>query len=148
MIAAVTGGAGFIGRHLVKRLLEAGNYVKVLTRSPDNTPGWWLNKKLELCKGDLTVNMPELKAFLDGAQILYHCAGEIRDHVVAAFPDAKIAFRPDPPRAAIVDSWPGDVDDEPARHDWGWHPDYDAGRAFSEYLVPGIKRLYGDRAPA
>ncbi|MCP4245561.1 MAG: NAD-dependent epimerase/dehydratase family protein [bacterium] len=69
-------------------------------------------------------------------------AGEIRDRVIAAFPDARITFDPDPPRAAIVDSWPAEVNDKPARRDWGWQPDYDADRAFNEYLVPTIAQRY------
>ncbi|MFH0981531.1 MAG: NAD-dependent epimerase/dehydratase family protein [Planctomycetota bacterium] len=71
-------------------------------------------------------------------------AGEIRDRVLRAFPSAKITFDPDPPRAAIVDSWPAEVDDSPARRDWGWCPDYHADRAFNEYLVPRIKQYYRD----
>ena len=73
-------------------------------------------------------------------------AGEIRDRVLKAFPDAAITFQPDPKRQSIVDSWPGDLDDSAARHDWGWAPLYDADRAFSEYLVPNIRRRYeGER---
>jgi nucleoside-diphosphate-sugar epimerase len=69
-------------------------------------------------------------------------AGEIRDRVMKAFPDADITFEPDEKRQAIVDTWPLDVDDGPARRDWGWKPDYDLERSFSEYLVPEIKRRY------
>jgi threonine 3-dehydrogenase len=70
-------------------------------------------------------------------------AGEFRECVLKAFPDAVIDFEPDEPRARIADSWPADVDDSPARRDWGWKPDYDADRAFDEYLVPTISRYYG-----
>jgi len=69
-------------------------------------------------------------------------AGELRDRVVTAFPDAKITFEPHEPRARIVDTWPGDVDDSAARRDWDWKPDFDADRAFGEYLIPGIKKHY------
>lgn len=69
-------------------------------------------------------------------------AAELRDRVVAAFPKAEITFEPDLPRAAIVDTWPADVDDSPARKDWGWEPDYDVDRAFSDYLVPQISERY------
>ncbi|MBL8878880.1 MAG: NAD-dependent epimerase/dehydratase family protein [Phycisphaerales bacterium] len=69
-------------------------------------------------------------------------AGEIRDRVLAAFPDARITFSIDRPRAAIVDSWPADVDDSAARRDWSWSPDYDADRAFDEYLIPAISEHY------
>lgn len=69
-------------------------------------------------------------------------AGEIRDRVLKAFPRATITFEPHAARAAIVDSWPEDVDDSPARHDWGWSPDYGADRTFDEYLVPTISKFY------
>jgi len=69
-------------------------------------------------------------------------AGEVRDRVLKSFPKAKITFQPDPPRAAIVNTWPAEVDDTPARRDWGWEPDYGADRAFDEYLVPMISRYY------
>jgi nucleoside-diphosphate-sugar epimerase len=69
-------------------------------------------------------------------------AGEIRDRVLKAFPEAMITFQLDEPRARIVDSWPADVDDAPARRDWGWNPGYDVDRAFDEYLVPTISRFY------
>ncbi len=69
-------------------------------------------------------------------------AAEIRDHVLKAYPDAKVTFEIDRPRARIVDSWPADVDDTPARTDWGWKHDYDFERAFNEYLVPMISRYY------
>lgn len=73
-------------------------------------------------------------------------AGEFRKRVLRAFPDAEIQFEPDEPRARIVDSWPADVDDTPARQDWGWRPDYDADRAFDEYLVPTISHYYKQRS--
>ncbi len=69
-------------------------------------------------------------------------AGDFRDRVLKAFPDAQITFEPDKPRARIVDSWPADVDDTPARNDWVWSPEYDADRAFDEYLIPNISRYY------
>lgn len=69
-------------------------------------------------------------------------AGEIRARVQREFKNAQIDFLPDDKRQAIVDSWPEDVDDSAARRDWGWAPDYDEERAFSEYLIPGIKQRY------
>ncbi|MFQ5463243.1 MAG: NAD-dependent epimerase/dehydratase family protein [Phycisphaerae bacterium] len=69
-------------------------------------------------------------------------AAELRDRAVAAFPNATITFKPDVQRARIVDTWPGAVDDAPARRDWDWSPDYDADRAFEKYLIPAIKGHY------
>jgi len=70
-------------------------------------------------------------------------AAEIRGRVLRAFPRADLSYRPDRPRAAIVDSWPAEVDDSPARRDWDWGPDYDFNRTFDEYLVPTVARFYG-----
>jgi threonine 3-dehydrogenase len=69
-------------------------------------------------------------------------AGEIAEIVTRAFGGASINFQPDDKRQAIVDTWPEDVDDSAARKDWGWRPEYDLTKAFSDYLIPGIKTLY------
>ncbi len=70
-------------------------------------------------------------------------AAEVRDLVLAAFPEARIEFAPDKKRQAIVDTWPADLDDTAAHRDWKWEPEYDAERAFAEYLVPNIRKRYG-----
>jgi nucleoside-diphosphate-sugar epimerase len=67
-------------------------------------------------------------------------ASEIREVVLAAFPEGSITYKIDEKRQGIVDSWPADVDDSAARADWGFRPAYDFDRAFSEYLIPTITR--------
>ena len=69
-------------------------------------------------------------------------AEEIRDIVLEAFPAAQLTWMPDLKRQGIVDSWPADVDDSAARADWGFAPRYDFHRAFSEYLIPAIRKRY------
>lgn len=69
-------------------------------------------------------------------------AEAIAERVRAFFPEAEINYNPTSGRQRIVDSWPADVDDSAARADWGWSPEYDADRAFAEYLVPTIKAQY------
>jgi threonine 3-dehydrogenase len=70
-------------------------------------------------------------------------AAEIREIVLRAFPDAMIDYDVDLKRQSIVDSWPADVDDSTARADWRFDPSYDLGRAFSDYLIPTVRRRYG-----
>jgi nucleoside-diphosphate-sugar epimerase len=70
-------------------------------------------------------------------------AAEIRAVVLGAFPEAAIDYDVDLKRQAIVDSWPAEVDDSSARHDWSFSPAHDLARAFSEYLIPTIRRRYG-----
>ncbi len=72
-------------------------------------------------------------------------AADIRDVVMKAFPKASITYAVDDKRQAIVDSWPADVDDSAARADWGFNPEHDFDRAFSEYLIPTIRRRYSTR---
>jgi threonine 3-dehydrogenase len=69
-------------------------------------------------------------------------AAAIRDVVLRAFPRAAITYAVDDKRQSIVDSWPAGVDDSAARHDWGFAPTHDFSRAFSEYLIPTIRKRY------
>lgn len=77
MIAAVTGGTGFIGRRLVVRLCAQGHQVRVLSRRGKAQAE--LGAGVEVIDGDLTDATTELRRFVDGADVLYHCAGELRD---------------------------------------------------------------------
>ncbi len=69
-------------------------------------------------------------------------AADIHHYVMEAFPEAQISYSVHPQRQTIVDSWPADVDDSPARKDWGWQPDYDIDKSFREYLIPAIRQRY------
>jgi threonine 3-dehydrogenase len=70
-------------------------------------------------------------------------ASEIETIVRQAFPAAQITYQVDAKRQGIVDSWPADVDDHAARTDWGYSPQFDFERAFTEYLIPTIRKRYG-----
>jgi len=72
-------------------------------------------------------------------------AGEIRDEVLRHFPAAKIGFRVVEARQAIVDSWPGDVDDGAARRDWGFAPEHGLDEAMRDYLIPALRERYAAR---
>ena len=69
-------------------------------------------------------------------------AAEFREQVLKYFPEAEISYQPDLKRQGIVDSWPAGLNDNDARRDWGWTPEYSLDRAFGEYLVPHIKGRY------
>jgi threonine 3-dehydrogenase len=69
-------------------------------------------------------------------------AAEVAQLVGQAFPEARVTFKPDLKRQAIVDTWPVDVDDSAARRDWDWQPEYDLERAFEEYLLPAVRERY------
>ncbi|MBZ0298219.1 MAG: NAD-dependent epimerase/dehydratase family protein [Anaerolineae bacterium] len=73
----VTGGTGFLGRHLVPALCHAGYPLRVLTRCPERHP--WLRRYpcVEVIHGDLTA--PETYASaLIGCQSVVHAGGVFR----------------------------------------------------------------------
>jgi len=74
MIVAITGGTGFIGRHLVSHLLAQGDEVRVLTRFGFQG----LSEDVKCYKGDLENNAC-LVPFVEGVDVLYHCAGQLSD---------------------------------------------------------------------
>jgi UDP-glucose 4-epimerase len=74
-IYLVTGGAGFIGSHLVEALLAQGRAVRVLddfsTGSPDNLLG--VRGRVEVREGDIT-DPEEVKAAMRGVEVVFHQA--------------------------------------------------------------------------
>jgi threonine 3-dehydrogenase len=65
-------------------------------------------------------------------------AAEIAAAVERRVAGAKITFKPDPIRQAILDSWPRRIDDACAREDWGWRPRYDL-ETMSDDLVAKLR---------
>ena len=85
---------------------------------------------------------PQLSTHVYNVGAFNPSAGELAALAASSIPGACITFAPDRRRQRIVDSWPEDVDDTPARDDWGFRPAHDLGRAFQQYLVPNIRRRY------
>lgn len=75
MKVLVTGGSGFIGEQLIKKLLVQGFSVQVLTRN--------INKKfpagVRVLGGDLTDSYCDLSKIADGCDVVFNCAGEVLD---------------------------------------------------------------------
>ena len=66
-------------------------------------------------------------------------AEELRTEVLEHFPNAELSYEPVAWRDDVVNSWPDDIDDSLAGRDWGWQPEHDVKRAFTEYFLPGLK---------
>jgi nucleoside-diphosphate-sugar epimerase len=58
---------------------------------------------------------------------------EISAEIQKQFPDFKIHYAPDF-RQAIADSWPQSINDQQARQDWKWHPQFDLARMTTDML--------------
>ncbi len=74
----VTGGAGFIGSHLVDKLIEEGHKVTIIDKldpqvHPEGRPPKYLNKKAEFIKADI-LQEDILKKALRNVDVIYHLA--------------------------------------------------------------------------
>ena len=69
----VLGGTGFIGRALVKRLLQDGIGLRALVRDRSGRAAWLGQHGVELVQGDLT-DTASVAAALDGVQHVFHLA--------------------------------------------------------------------------
>lgn len=82
--ALVTGGAGFIGSHLVDNLMERGISVTVLddlsAGKLNNISRWLKDSKFKFIMGD-ALNPSDIRKAMDGCEIVFH---------LAANPDVKI----------------------------------------------------------
>jgi len=74
-LCLVTGGAGFIGSHLVRRLLELGHTVRVLddfsTGKRENLRG--VAGPLEVVEGSVC-DLPTVTAAMQGIEVVFHLA--------------------------------------------------------------------------
>ena len=82
----LTGGAGFIGSHLVDALMMSGARVRVIDNlssgTIDNVKRWIGEDSFEFIKGDL-LNNHDLRKIIDGCEIVFH---------LAANPEVKLGF--------------------------------------------------------
>ena len=102
--------------------------------------------------------MPDaLKALIDLANapletLKHHCnfnvgamsfsAGELAAEIKKHIPEFKVTYEPDF-RQAIADSWPRSVDDNVAREEWGWSPEYDLKRMTKDMVEKLTEKLLG-----
>ena len=68
----ITGGTGFVGRHLIARLLSLGEQARILARGPADIPG------AEFVQGDLT-DPSSFAGSLKGCRAVIHLVGIIRE---------------------------------------------------------------------
>ncbi len=75
MKISITGASGFVGRALLDPLLQQGHDLTILSRKADPD----LPSGVSLLRGDLVAADCPLDQFVADCEVIYHCAGEIRD---------------------------------------------------------------------
>jgi nucleoside-diphosphate-sugar epimerase len=77
MKTLVTGATGFIGSHLVDRLLEHGDTVRALVRASSDV-SYLKERGVELVSGDIT-DPASLAAAVAGVDVVYHTAAMVSE---------------------------------------------------------------------
>ncbi|MDG1761507.1 MAG: NAD-dependent epimerase, partial [Flavobacteriaceae bacterium] len=65
---------------------------------------------------------------------------ELYQQIIALYPDFKISYRPDF-RQKIAENWPCSLDDQAARNDWGWIPQYDI-KKLTRVMINQLEKKY------
>lgn len=71
MKVLVSGAGGFLGRHVVQRLLSRGHKVRAIVRPASVEPGW--DDQVEVFRADLRVH-PNLVGAFEGIDVVMHLA--------------------------------------------------------------------------
>jgi nucleoside-diphosphate-sugar epimerase len=89
LTVALTGGTGFIGRAIIRRLLQERVRISALVR-PASISSCFEAQGLSWIQGQLG-NDESLRQLLDGASVVIHCAGSVRGASEADFVAANVS---------------------------------------------------------
>jgi uncharacterized protein YbjT (DUF2867 family) len=104
-VILVTGATGFVGHHLVRRLLAAGEAVRCFVRPGSSRADWLASQKIETTAGHLH-DPASVTAACRGIRAVIHLAAptrEVRDAVVGQFHQQATRCLVDGARRAGID---------------------------------------------
>ena len=164
----VTGGAGFIGSHLVDKLMKEGHSVRVLDNLSsgkiENFEKWLDEARLEFIKEDL-LNIEDVQNAVSDCDVIYHLAANPEVDAKKASPEAHfrqniqatfnileaIRNQGDVQRLVFTSSSTiyGDADQFPTPEDYGPLKPislYGASKLSCEGLISAYSSMYGFRS--
>lgn len=158
MKAFVTGANGFLGSHLVDRLLKEKYDVHVLVRKTSNLQ-WLMGKKVRYHYGDVAAESRGLREGVKEASLLFHVAGIIRARQARTYYEVNaqgtsrlldVCLRANPKikRVVVVTSLAAhgpNPDDHPATEEDECRPITDYGKSKRDAELITLK--YADRLP-
>jgi threonine 3-dehydrogenase len=59
---------------------------------------------------------------------------QIADVILRHLPHSLVQFAPKEAIATLLESWPGAIDDQAARRDWNWNPEFDLERTGADFI--------------
>ena len=110
-------------------------YYECFVSEDTRLPMMYMNDAIRATESIMQADLESLGDSRAGYNIkgISFTAGELVDKIAERIPEFTCDFIPDF-RQKVADSWPNDVDDKPARDDWGWKADYDLGRMVDEMI--------------
>lgn len=156
-ISVVTGASGFVGSHLVDRLISEGHLVKCILRGT-SSKRWLENKPVEIFDSGL-FDKDALRNILKDANYLFHVAGVVKAKDEAAYfkgnvettrvlLDVLSEVNPNVKRVVIVSSLTAcgpSIDGKPVTEETLEHPITRYGK--SKYAQEQLAKKYMDKLP-
>lgn len=94
----------------------------------------YVNDVLRAIVDLLEVDAQRLSRCVYNLQAMSPTAEEVVAAISKRIPDVSLAFKTDPKVANLIDSWPVAFDDQSARADWNWQPQYDLEHLADDFI--------------
>jgi nucleoside-diphosphate-sugar epimerase len=145
-VAAPGGGTTDWAVDIFYQALEAGSYTCFLGADTQTDMMYMpdaIRAAMELMEAD-AARLRHRNAFNVTAMQL--TPARLADALRARIPEFRIAYRVDPVRQAIADSWPRRIDDRAAREEWDWRPRFEL-EAMTADMFEHLSRKLGRPRP-
>lgn len=132
--AAPGGGTTDYAIHIFHKALRKGSYTSFLS-ADTRLPMLYMEDAI---RGTLQLmDAPSEKLRIRSS---YNLTGlsftpsDLSEAIKQHIPEFSIDYAENDPRQAIADGWPSSINDEYARHDWGWKPQFDLAALTAEMI--------------